>query len=318
MRQPPSRPSAVSLLALASLAMGVAGACGRESAATPAPAYDAAAHRAAWDKWKAERAEFVSTPGRPISYTGLTWLRPGANPIGSARGNTVVLPGRDVPARVGVLVRAGDTVRFEPAAGTHATVDSQAAVAGPLRTDADTAKGASRVLVGSAGFRIVKRVDSIGVRSWDAEHPALKAAPTLAYFPLDTAWRQVATFVPATPPRRVPIMTELGVPEEHVIIGTTRARIGDSTYALTTFSGTGPTDVHIVFADASSGDETYGFRFVHAPLDTIAKTVTLDFNFAYNPDCAFSPYTTCPLPPRANHIKAKILAGEKKFAHDSL
>lgn len=302
-------------LALVSL---IAGACGRESAATAAPAFDAAAHRARWDAWKAGRDTFVSTPGRPISYTGLTWLHQGANTIGGARANAVVLAGRDVPARLGVLVRTGDSVRFEPAAGTHATVDTQPAVAGPLRTDADTVKGASKVLVGSAGFRIVKRVDSIGVRAWDAEHPLLKAHPSLAYFPLDTTWRQIARFEPLATPQRVAIMTELGVPEEHVILGTTHARIGDSTYALTTFLGNGSTDVHIVFADASSGDETYGFRFVHAPLDTVAKTVTLDFNFAYNPDCAFSPYTTCPLPPRANHVKTKILAGEKKFVHDSL
>lgn len=310
MRHSYARAAALLVLAV------VVDACSRESAATPVPAFDAAEHLARWDKWKAGRDTFASTPGRPISYTGLTWLHQGRNTIGSARDNAVVLTGRDVPARLGVLVRAGDSVRFEPAAGTHATVDSQPAVAGPLRTDADTAP-ASKVVVGSAGFRVLKRVDSVGVRSWDAEHPLLKKHATLAYFPLDTAWRQVARFEPLATPQRIPIMTELGVPEEHVILGTTHARIGDSTYALTTFLGNGPTDVHIVFADASSGDETYGFRFVHAPLDTIAKTVTLDFNFAYNPDCAFSPYTTCPLPPRANHIKTKILAGEKKFVHDS-
>jgi uncharacterized protein (DUF1684 family) len=305
-----------SLLPWLAVTFAVAAACGRESAPTLAP-IDAAAYRASRNAWRAGRDTFLHTPGRPLSYTGLTWLHAGPNTIGSARGNAVVLPGRDVPPLLGVLVRTGDSVRFEPAPGTAATVDSQPAVAGPLRTDAEKPRP-SRVQVGSAVFRVLKRVDSIGVRSWDVEHPALRAARPLEYFPLDTAWRIAGRFLPAATPQRIGVMTELGVLEEHEILGTTSARIGDTTYAFTTFAGNSPTDLYFVFNDASSGDETYGFRFLHAPLDTVTNTVTLDFNLSYNPDCAFSPFTTCPLPPRANHIRTKVLAGERKFQHDSL
>jgi thiol-disulfide isomerase/thioredoxin len=79
---------------------------------------------------------------------------------------------------------------------------------------------------------------------------------------------------------------------------------------LTAYDG-GKKQLFITFADASSGEETYGFRFLRATLDSATNDVVLDFNFAYNPDCAFSKFTTCPLPPPENRIRTKVLAGER-------
>jgi hypothetical protein len=308
----PSARIAPPLLA-AALAACALGACADDPAPPP---IDAAAHRAAWDRWKAGRDRSLRTPGRPLSYTGLTWLHPGANTVGADPGSDVVLAGRGVPRTLGTLVRDGARVRFEPApdaARTGATVDSQpAATPAPLRTDADSGRP-SRVLVGSAGFRVVQRVDSVGVRSWDAEHPALRAFGGVRHFALDPAWRLGARFVPLRTPRRVAVMTEYGVPEEHEVVGTVRATIGGERYGLVAFDGGRPGELYIVFADRTGGDESYGFRFLRAARDTVTDAVTLDFNFAYNPDCAFSRYTTCPLPPRENRIRAAIRAGERAY-----
>jgi uncharacterized protein (DUF1684 family) len=41
----------------------------------------------------------------------------------------------------------------------------------------------------------------------------------------------------------------------------------------------------------------------------------LDFNKAYNPPCAFTPYATCPLPPQENRLAVRIEAGEKTYGH---
>ena len=279
------------------------------------PALDGAAHRAAWDAWKAGRDRSLRTPGRPLSYTGLTWLHPGANLVGADAAGDVVLAGRGVPRVLGTLVRDGARVRFEPAPGVNATVDSQPARAGWLRTDADSGRP-SRVAVGSAAFRIVRRVDSIGVRAWDAERRALREFAGLAHYALDPSWRLAARFVPLPAPRRVPVMTESGVAEEHEIVGAVHAEIGGRPYALTAFAGGRGGELFLVFTDATSGDESYGFRFLRAARDTATNVVTLDFNFAYNPDCAFSPYTTCPLPPPENRIAASIRAGERAYGHE--
>ena len=72
-----------------------------------------------------------------------------------------------------------------------------------------------------------------------------------------------------------------------------------------------------VFKDATSGKTTYGGgRFLYAALPKDGKVV-LDFNRAYNPPCAFTPYATCPLPPPRNRLTVPIEAGEKKYGGHS-
>jgi uncharacterized protein (DUF1684 family) len=41
--------------------------------------------------------------------------------------------------------------------------------------------------------------------------------------------------------------------------------------------------------------------------------VVVDFNKAYNPPCVFTPYATCPLPPRQNRLDLAVEAGEKSY-----
>ena len=73
---------------------------------------------------------------------------------------------------------------------------------------------------------------------------------------------------------------------------------------------TRPRRFYFVFKDASSGNETYGAaRFLYSDLRDDGSTV-LDFNQAYNPSCAFNPYTTCPIPLPENRMPLKVLAGE--------
>jgi hypothetical protein len=65
-----------------------------------------------------------------------------------------------------------------------------------------------------------------------------------------------------------------------------------------------------IFKDATSGKQTYpAGRFLYAGLPKQGKVI-LDFNQAENPPCAFTAYATCPLPPRQNHLRVAIEAGE--------
>ena len=75
-------------------------------------------------------------------------------------------------------------------------------------------------------------------------------------------------------------------------------------------------ELFYVFRDLTSGKETYGagrFFYSEFPRD---GHVVLDFNKAYNPPCAFTPYATRPLPPAENRLAVRIEAGEKKYGHD--
>jgi hypothetical protein len=308
----PSRTRRLILPAAVLIAVGLSAVAFRTMRARTGPATaarrDTAAYRAEWETWKSKRAKALLTPGRPLSYTALSWLHPGRNTIGASARSDVRLVGSGVPATVGTLTRSGGQIHFEPAPGAAVTIDSQPARATILRTDADSLP--SQVRVGSAGFRIVKRVDSIGVRAWDAEHPSLRAFAGLSYFPLDQRWRIAGRFTPLPVPRKVVALTESGIPEEHEVVGSVDATVDGTPYRLTAYAG-GRRQIFITFADASSGEETYGFRFLRATLDSATSDIALDFNFAYNPDCALSKFTTCPLPPPENRIRAKLPAGER-------
>ena len=77
---------------------------------------------------------------------------------------------------------------------------------------------------------------------------------------------------------------------------------------------TRPGRFYFVFTDGTSGIESYGAaRFLYSDLLPDGTTV-LDFNLAYNPPCAFNPYTTCPLPPPENRLAVPIPAGERAYA----
>jgi uncharacterized protein (DUF1684 family) len=75
----------------------------------------------------------------------------------------------------------------------------------------------------------------------------------------------------------------------------------------------GAEDLFLMFADATSGRESYGAgRFLYVPLPVNGE-VPVDFNLAYNPPCAFNEFATCPLPPRQNRLTLRVDAGERAY-----
>ena len=75
-------------------------------------------------------------------------------------------------------------------------------------------------------------------------------------------------------------------------------------------------ELFVIFGDATSGKETYpSGRFLYAELPDVNGYTILDFNKAFNPPCAFTPYATCPLPPKQNILPFSISAGEKMYDH---
>jgi uncharacterized protein (DUF1684 family) len=69
----------------------------------------------------------------------------------------------------------------------------------------------------------------------------------------------------------------------------------------------------VPFADLTNARTTYGAgRYIDVPI-VGAGAVTLDFNYAYNPYCAYNPEFVCPIPPVANRLDVSIQAGEKNY-----
>lgn len=88
--------------------------------------------------------------------------------------------------------------------------------------------------------------------------------------------------------------------------------------SLTIYSDPHGHDFFLPFKDATNGADTYGAgRYLdnqRPGLERIGRNqFRIDFNYAYNPYCAYSPDFSCPLPPRENWVQVPIEAGEKAF-----
>jgi hypothetical protein len=88
--------------------------------------------------------------------------------------------------------------------------------------------------------------------------------------------------------------------------------------SLTVYSDAHGHDFFLPFRDATNGAESYGAgRYLddHRPgVERISESrFQIDFNYAYNPYCAYSEAYSCPLPPRENWLKVPIRAGEKDY-----
>jgi uncharacterized protein (DUF1684 family) len=114
-------------------------------------------------------------------------------------------------------------------------------------------------------------------------------------------------------PGEVRMSTSAGDEQVYQRYGVVRFRIDGEAAQVVLYSSDDSDELFIPFRDATSGRETYGagrYLEVHAHGDD----VTIDFNYAYNPNCAYDPAWSCPLPPAENWLKVPIRAGEKVFA----
>ncbi|MCC7009818.1 MAG: DUF1684 domain-containing protein [Acidobacteria bacterium] len=302
-------------IAMAISAMGCNLDGGNEPRVPPAavPAWSADAVRAWREKHEADYTREYA------SIAGLHPLKNGINTAGSAAGHDVVLPA-SAPARLGRFVLAGTTVRFEPAPGVVVSLEStrpdapvsEQPVTGPVALKDDGTPGMDELVLGSVRLVVHVSGESRGIRVRDPNGPLAKGFLGFTWFDIDPAFRVVGRFVPDAEPRKLKVMNTYGDVDEYTTEGVVEFTWDGQPVRLRPFT-TRPKRLYFVFRDASSGKETYeAARFLYADLGDDGS-VALDFNMAYNPPCAFNPYTTCPIPLAENRLAVKILAGEKAY-----
>jgi len=264
------------------------------------------------EAWRAARVARLAKPDGWLTLIGLHWLQPGDNSVGAAAGNTLRLAAG--PANFGVVRLAADgSVSFTPAAEANATFDGSPARVQPVELHYRDVEKPTVVRSGSVGFYVIQRGEKLGLRVKDSESPRRKNFAGLDYFPLDPAWRIEAKWVPFEQPREVRITNMLGQTESASVPGKAVFARAGRTFELLPIDEGPDEPLFFVIADETSGRETYdACRFVYAerPQDGV---VVLDFNRAQNPPCAFTPFATCPLPPKGNRLPFSVRAGEKDY-----
>lgn len=142
----------------------------------------------------------------------------------------------------------------------------------------------------------------------------------LQYYPADTRYKITATLVPIQNRKSVMLTANDGSTQQYMEYAFAEFDLDGYHNRLLILEviGPGPTrgKLFLAFGDATSAVETYGSgRYLDVAKVPGASTITLDFNKAYNPYCAYVDKYTCPFPPADNLLKVSIKAGELSY-HD--
>ena len=261
------------------------------------------------EAWHQGRIERLRGPEGWLSLVGLFRLAEGENRFGSAEDNALRFPDK-APAHAGSIVVRDGTASLVVSEGVTISIDDAPVTQTELRTDADEA--ASVMAMGSFRFFVIERSDALLLRVKDREAELIGKFEGIERFPVDPKWNIRARWKPYDPPKSLPFADVLGNVDEVELPGYLEFEVEGQTYTI----DPQPADdeLFIIFGDETNGEETYGAgRYIYVPVADADGIVQLDFNRAYNPPCIFTPFATCPLPPKGNRLPFRVTAGEKTW-----
>jgi uncharacterized protein (DUF1684 family) len=246
-----------------------------------------------------------------VTIAGLHPLKPGVNTAGSRTDHDIVLP-ESTPPTLGRFIREGQTVHFEPEPGARVLLRDKP-VTTAIELHDDSTKEVDELVVGDVRIVVHRSGENRTIRVRDPNGKPAREFAGFAWFPIDPTYRVTGRMIRDAKPRQLKVLNTYNDADEYLSEGVVEFTLSGKTLRLRPFT-TRPGRLYFVFRDASSGQETYETaRFLYSDLREDGTTV-LDFNMAYNPPCAFNPYTTCPIPLKENRLPVKILAGEKAYA----
>ena len=268
------------------------------------------------EQWRAGRVERLTATDGWLSLIGLEWLKEGSNLVGSAPDNDIVLTAG--PAHFGTVTLGSDgALSITLARDSGATLDGKPVTSAVLVDDAHVTgdEDPTTISIGSVSLYAIDREGRKGLRVKDSDAPSRQGFVGIDSFPIDASWRMEANWVPAAPGETLEMGSVIGTIDKFPVPGKLEfSRDGKHFELLPVIEVPDDKQYFVVFADRTSGKETYGaarFLYVDPP---VGGKVVVDFNKAYNPPCAFTPFATCPLAPPENRLDMRVTAGEKNYA----
>jgi hypothetical protein len=161
--------------------------------------------------------------------------------------------------------------------------------------------------------------DEFFATSNDSPIPDKDSFKKLTYFPPNQTYRIQASLEPISDTTRLKIRMTDGKTEFFVKYAYAQFQLEGKKHKLLLLKSSSTEEdedqLFLPFTDETSGFDTYGGgRYLDVELkEEFKNQVMLDFNFAYNPFCAYNSNYSCPLPPAENNLTIAIKAGEKNY-----
>jgi uncharacterized protein (DUF1684 family) len=296
-------------LALMAMTVGAA-ACRKEEAPVQTTTLDP--YRAETEKFRQAREAKLTSDTGWLTIAGLYFLTKPETTFGSDAANDIVLPA-GTPARAGSFALAkGGHVSVKPESGvSYQLLSGKPFSGGGIKSDGEGAP--DRLVFGAVQVWVHQSGDRPAIRVRNKNNPLRKEFTGMKWYPVNEAYRIEGTFVPYDTPKDVQVPNLLGDIDMMKSPGHVTFTLSGKEHSMAVITEN-DTEFWFIFRDLTSGGETYpAARFLYTPRPVDGK-VTLDFNRAENPPCAFNAYATCPLPPQENRLQVRVEAGEKIYA----
>lgn len=263
-------------------------------------------------QWDLNRIQRLKSENGWLNLAGLFWLDEGKNTFGASKENKIVYPNGKIVPNAGYFERNGYIVKLFTNEINNIKVDDKS-INESIVFNSDSTSNPT-MTYGDLKWTIIKRENRIGIRLRDLKSSNVSNFKGIERFPIDSNWRVKAKLVKELKNKTISIKNVLGQIVQEQTPGRLVFTINNIAYSLDALDEDG--DLFIIFGDNTNENETYpSGRFLIAQKPDENGNTYIDFNKAYNPPCAFTPFATCPLPPSQNILILSIKAGEKIYGH---
>ena len=273
--------------------------------------------------WRTQHVADLLKPDGWLSLSGLEWLQPGDNSLGSAADNKIRLTAGS-PAHLAILHLEGETITLNPPSGGFLSdflVAGSPAKPQLLRVEANNDKVSPHLTIGTLKMYVIRREARFALRIKDSHSPGIVGFHGLQWYSGDADYRVTAKWTPYSPQKTIALATLVGTSYDQPVPGVAEFTLAGKTFRLEpVLEDPAVAKLFFILRDTTSTTTTYPacrFLYTGVPTNGLDKAgeLVLDFNRLENPPCAYSPFSTCPLPPPGNRLPIALPVGEKRY-HD--
>jgi uncharacterized protein (DUF1684 family) len=257
-------------------------------------------------QWRARKYEERVGENGWLSLIGLFWLNQGRNLIGSNPMCEIVLP-EHAPTFLGIIEWNGRIAHLQVAEGVPVQINGKLIQRVILKSDKEAKP--SFITWNQVCLVLHEHAGKQGVRIWDNQRRNRFTLPLLKWFPINMAFRFNAQYTRYPEPKVSSQPDTFGETVEDRLDGYVTFKFDSKTYKLDVTEEKDHS-LFIKFRDMTSSKESYPPSRYYYTEPVKDGKVTLDFNYAYSPPCAFTEYATCIFAPQQNFLPFRVEAGE--------
>lgn len=261
------------------------------------------------NEWQEYRIGVLTDTTGWLRLVDLIWFEEGENSFGSGEEQDIRFPEGSIDEHAGTFLLRNGEVSMRVA--ENVVIRHKGERVDQLQMVGDGVEERVHATHGNLTWFIDERGDQRGVKVFSMDTPKADRFDGFPRYELKEEWHLQGRFVQHSEEASVEVVNVLGDTIDRSSPGYVTFRVNDELYSIDAFEAN--SGLFLMFTDQTNRSDTYQagrYMIIDHPDDN--GFVTLDFNKAYNPPCAFNPFTTCQLPPPQNRLDLAIPAGEKR------